>query len=123
MLHQDLRAPKDTARRWKVAESKAGCISLNPLDENYFVTSHLNRDIRLWDARKLQSVSSKARSDYGANFDNACLASFEHGKACSSAYWDPSGTRLLSTSYDNLVRGESSQAVPHVAGLQRARSR
>ncbi|CDZ97239.1 WD40 protein [Phaffia rhodozyma] len=29
---------------------------------------------------------------------------WRHGKSCSSAYWDPSGRRLLTTSYDDHIR-------------------
>ncbi|KAF9520558.1 hypothetical protein BS47DRAFT_1387175 [Hydnum rufescens UP504] len=32
------------------------------------------------------------------------LAEYEHGQSASSAYWDPSGTRIVSTSYDNKLR-------------------
>ena len=33
-------------------------------------------------------------------------ASFQHGKSCSAAYWDPWGRRVLTTSYDDKLRGE-----------------
>lgn len=33
-------------------------------------------------------------------------ASYQHGKSCSSAYWDPWGRRILTTSYDDRLRGE-----------------
>ncbi|WRT70364.1 uncharacterized protein IL334_007362 [Kwoniella shivajii] len=31
-------------------------------------------------------------------------ASWKHGKSCSSAYWDPWGKRILTTSYDDRLR-------------------
>lgn len=31
-------------------------------------------------------------------------ASFQHGKSCSAAYWDPWGRRILTTSYDDKLR-------------------
>ncbi|ORX40746.1 WD40-repeat-containing domain protein [Kockovaella imperatae] len=31
-------------------------------------------------------------------------ASFQHGKSCSAAYWDPWGKRILTTSYDDKLR-------------------
>lgn len=31
---------------------------------------------------------------------------YDHEKACSSAYFDPTGTRLATTSYDDSVRSE-----------------
>ena len=30
-------------------------------------------------------------------------AEFQHGKSCSSAYWDPRGRSIVSTSYDDSV--------------------
>jgi hypothetical protein len=33
--------------------------------------------------------------------------SWLHGKSCSAAYWDPWGRRVLTTSYDDRLRGES----------------
>lgn len=37
-------------------------------------------------------------------------ASWQHGKSCSAAYWDPWGRRVLTTSYDDKLRGRS----PHL---------
>jgi hypothetical protein len=37
---------------------------------------------------------------------NAILrGTWMHGFSVSSAYWDPTGTKILSTSYDNQLRG------------------
>lgn len=33
-------------------------------------------------------------------------ASYQHGKSCSAAYWDPFGRRILTTSYDDKLRGK-----------------
>jgi hypothetical protein len=33
-------------------------------------------------------------------------ASYQHGKSCSAAYWDPWGRRILTTSYDDKLRSE-----------------
>ena len=38
-------------------------------------------------------------------------ASFQHGKSCSAAYWDPWGRRILTTSYDDKLRGATSPAL------------
>ena len=104
MTHADLREAKSKHRRWKISRDKAGCISVNPANQNYFVTAHLNREVRLWDARKLLDMDHSTVTHEEA-MEDACIASFEHGKACSSAYFDPSGTHLLSTSYDDYIRG------------------
>lgn len=34
-------------------------------------------------------------------------AAWQHGKSCSAAYWDPWGRRVLTTSYDDKLRGMS----------------
>lgn len=33
-------------------------------------------------------------------------ASYQHGKSCSAAYWDPFGRRILTTSYDDKLRSK-----------------
>jgi hypothetical protein len=42
---------------------------------------------------KLKNMAPLARAEY------------MHGKSCSSAYWDNWGSRLLTTSYDDKLRG------------------
>lgn len=105
VMHADLREDKKKHRRWKVAENKVGCISLNPANENMFATAHLNRDVRIWDSRKLMKIES-TKSDYYTTYQKACVASYEHGKAVTSAYFDPSGRHLVTTCYDDKIRGE-----------------
>lgn len=36
---------------------------------------------------------------------NCVVSKYEHSKACSSSYWDRSGAKVLTTSYDDLIRG------------------
>ena len=38
--------------------------------------------------------------------DGIMRASYVHGKSCTSAYWDPWGRRILTTSYDDKLRSE-----------------
>lgn len=105
LTHADMRESKKQHRRWKIAESKAGCVAINPANEHMLATSHLNRDMRIWDVRKLTKINS-VKSDYYTSNEKACVASYEHGKAVTSAYFDPSGRNLLSTCYDDKIRGE-----------------
>lgn len=105
VTHADLREPKKRHRRWKIAESKAGCISLNPANEHIFATAHLNRDMWIWDTRNLTKLDS-SRTGHHTVYDKACVASYEHGKAVTSAYFDPSGKHLVSTCYDDKIRSE-----------------
>lgn len=65
-------------------------------------TAHLARDVRLFDVRALLEMESN--DDYEDVNEKAQLAAYTHGLACSSAYWNPTGRHLLSTSYDNVCR-------------------
>ena len=42
-----------------------------------------------------------------SNGKDAMVALWEHGKSVSSAYWDPRGRSIVSTSYDDKLRSES----------------
>lgn len=42
--------------------------------------------------------------------------SWAHGKSCSAAYWDPWGRRVLTTSYDDKLRGESLHSLEVIYG-------
>lgn len=54
----------------------------------------------------------------GAKGKGLLRASYQHGKSCSAAYWDPWGRRVLTTSYDDKLRGGSTRpaAIPHADG-------
>lgn len=56
--------------------------------------------------RPTSSISSDRMEEYRSKAKGKGLlrASFQHGKSCSSAYWDPWGRRILSTSYDDKLR-------------------
>lgn len=99
-----------------------GGLSINPVNPNIAVTGHLKHDLRsvfpspslpsalltfffhrrVWDLRKLVGMPEDA---YGEEFDDCIVANYEHTKACSAAYWDRSGTKVLTTSYDDVLRG------------------
>jgi WD40 repeat protein len=55
----------------------------------------------IWDLRKLVGMPDDASEDQIAS---CMVASYPHGKAVSSAYWHPSGTKLLSSAYDDALR-------------------
>lgn len=85
---------------------------------------------RVWDVRKLQTFASQLSDsepakggsgqaeestleyDYDAviDFNNSkkglglLRGEWPHDKSCSSAYWDPRGRQIVSTSYDDTVR-------------------
>lgn len=39
---------------------------------------------------------------------------FPHGYSVTSASWDASGRRIVSTSYDDAIRGTPSARLPHI---------
>jgi len=82
-----------------------GCVSINPANPGLAATAHLKRDMRIWDLAALRGCDQE--STYDVIMEQAMIVAYPHDKACSSAYFDPSGTRLLSTSYDDCLRGES----------------
>lgn len=56
----------------------------------------------LWDLKSLWGLPSS--SEIGEVEKGSCVAQYAHGLACSSAYFNPAGNKILSTSYDDLVR-------------------
>lgn len=38
-------------------------------------------------------------------YEDCVVARYAYEKACTSAYFDATGTRILSTSYDDTIRG------------------
>ncbi|WAR62634.1 hypothetical protein PtB15_15B221 [Puccinia triticina] len=103
LVHRDTRQPKTAARRWTASKKKIGCLSICPgSGDRLAVTAGLNREMRLWDLRALSGLPPT--SEIGEVESGSCLASYAHGLACSSAYFSPAGDRILSTSYDDLVR-------------------
>jgi hypothetical protein len=90
---------------------------------NYSLDSRFRR---IWDARKLQNIpvtlldevaqetSKGGTLDFevdivneyasGASGKGLFRAEFPHYKSVSSAYWDPRGRQIVSTSYDDTLR-------------------
>lgn len=61
--------------------------------------------MRLYDARMLRSRSTEL--DHHEHNEHVMLDSYAHSKACSSANFDPTSRHIVSTSYDDLLRGVS----------------
>ncbi|KAJ7172424.1 WD40-repeat-containing domain protein [Mycena filopes] len=123
--HRDLR------------QDKLGCIAVNPTRPHFLLTASNSRALKIWDVRKLQTLSvdlsddapptpppsspspfltpvaavaTEVDSDTVAEFVSSkrgkgCLrGEWRHDKSVSSAYWDPQGRSIVSTSYDDSLR-------------------
>lgn len=102
LIWRDLRQPMADAKRWNIDYYKVGSVSVNQANPNLAATAHLKRFMALWDLEKLQGLPEDATRD--EIVEKAQIVQHEHEKACSSAYFDPTGTRLASTSYDDSIR-------------------
>ncbi|THH08660.1 hypothetical protein EW146_g8923 [Bondarzewia mesenterica] len=83
VTHLDLRQDKSKARWYQLADQKIGCVSHGALDFD--------------SGRVAKFLSSK-------NGKSTLRADWPHGKSVSSAYWDPRGRTVVSTSYDDTLR-------------------
>ncbi|GBC32820.2 WD repeat-containing protein [Rhizophagus irregularis DAOM 181602=DAOM 197198] len=87
---KDIRQPITVFNGYDLHDKKVGCISLNPIRPELMVTASLDRTMCLWDIRKLGS--------------DCKVQEFTFTKSVTSAYWSPTGDKVVSTSYDDLMR-------------------
>lgn len=59
----------------------------------------------LWDLSTIRGLPED--TDHRDLREKALVTGFETKYACSSAYFDPTGTRLATTSYDDMIRRAS----------------
>ncbi|EGN95971.1 hypothetical protein SERLA73DRAFT_170411 [Serpula lacrymans var. lacrymans S7.3] len=119
ITHLDMREDRDKARRYELADHKIGSVSVNPTSPHFLLTASNNRTLKIWDCRKLQTLaigSGRAKGPFNHDSETVqefveskkgkgCLrGEFSHGKSVSSAYWDPRGRSVVSTSYDDTLR-------------------
>ncbi|KAF8212183.1 WD40-repeat-containing domain protein [Mycena galopus ATCC 62051] len=112
--HRDLRQDKSTTIRYGLSDQKIGCISVNPTRPNFLLTASNNRSLKIWDVRKLQTISlelsdqalptppllpPEAVTEFlNSKKGKGCLrGDWRHDKSVSSAYWDRH-------SYDDSLR-------------------
>ncbi|KAG6845324.1 hypothetical protein H0H87_010781 [Tephrocybe sp. NHM501043] len=122
VTHLDLREDSSKTRWYGLSEQKIGCISVNPTRPNFLLTASNNRLLKIWDSRKLAEIAIELSDadpeatglEYGTETVNQWLetqpgkgglrAEWRHDKSVSSAYWDPRGRSIVSTSYDDKLR-------------------
>ncbi|BEI90683.1 uncharacterized protein CcaverHIS019_0307530 [Cutaneotrichosporon cavernicola] len=113
--------------------AKLGGVSVNPLQPHLICTAGNDQHLRIWDVRHLGRITPKAAESLappedrpdealdtfptssipverienymqGSKGKGLLRAAYQHGKSCSAAYWDPTGRRILTTSYDDKLR-------------------
>mmetsp|Transcript_12586 Transcript_12586/g.25160 ORF Transcript_12586/g.25160 Transcript_12586/m.25160 type:complete len:781 (-) Transcript_12586:525-2867(-) len=90
----DLRSGQ-SAWRLQLHAKKISCVDVHPLQPHILCTASNDTTVKLWDARKM-GKKTKALD---------ALASFQHGRAATSAHFSKrTGRKLLTTCYDDLVR-------------------
>lgn len=119
ITHYDLREGEKHTRRYQLSDNKIGSVSVNPTSPHLLITASNNRFVRLWDSRKLQTLTlgTDSAGPVDHDYDHETIqtfmgstqgrglmrAEFQHGKSATSAQWDPRGRSIVSTSYDDSV--------------------
>jgi WD40 repeat protein len=81
---------------------KIGSIDVHPTNANLLATASNSHYVTLWDVRRLPArVAAAAAAATSASLPKGVVAAFKHTKACTAAYFSPTGHALLTTSYDN----------------------
>ncbi|MCO5583349.1 hypothetical protein L7F22_037259 [Adiantum nelumboides] len=118
LCHFDLRQQnarrKVETSRWQVCEKKIGGMSINPTISSCISVASLDQHVRLFDVRNLQTLPTTNEAPYSArNVDEEILRVVEENAqigyhkaklACTSVDWDPTGTKLVGVSYDDMVK-------------------
>lgn len=118
LCHFDLRQNggrrKAETSRWQVCEKKIGGMSINPMASSCISVASLDQHVRLFDVRNLQTLPTTNEAPYSARNvdddvlreaeDKAQIAYHKAKLACTSVDWDPTGTKLVGVSYDDMVK-------------------
>ncbi|KAI9507377.1 WD40 repeat-like protein [Russula earlei] len=116
LTHLDLREDKSKKRAYQLSEQKIGCVSVNPTNHAFILTSSNSRMLKVWDVRKLQKLSANRdgvleleledvdKLDKPKGGSATLRAEWKHDKSVTAAFWDPRGRSIVSTSYDDTLR-------------------
>ncbi|PBK78215.1 WD40 repeat-like protein [Armillaria solidipes] len=117
LTHLDLRQHQSKGTWYGLSDQKIGCVSVNPARPDFVLTASNSRSLKIWDVRKLKQLGTPPASsvvEIGLESVNefveskkghGCLrGEWRHDKSVSSAYWDPRGKSVVSTSYDDTIR-------------------
>jgi hypothetical protein len=86
---------------WDVHEKKCCSVDAHPSQPLLITTSNDNT-AKIWDVRMFQATRSAATG--GKAKVVKPLATFEHGRGCTSAFFSADGDRIVSTGNDDVLR-------------------
>ncbi|KAG7452439.1 WD40 repeat-like protein [Guyanagaster necrorhizus] len=120
LTHLDLRQHQSKGTWYGLSDQKIGCVSVNPVRPEFVLTASNSRSLKIWDVRKLKPLGTPPTSSDSSVVEiglesvnkfveskkgHGCLrGEWRHEKSVSSAYWDPRGRSVVSTSYDDSIR-------------------
>lgn len=87
-------------------EKKVQTVCLNPAEDHYLAAASLDRTVRIFDLRKLPGGAAKAGCGAGAAFEAPAfpaVATFTDSNSVNCAYWNPTGTTLVSVTQSNFL--------------------
>ncbi|KAI9327054.1 WD40-repeat-containing domain protein [Obelidium mucronatum] len=95
----DLRvSPTKTSATVVLSEKKINTIHINPTSQNHIVIGGLDRTVKIFDVRNMKAGNSVETPDLVDP-----LLTLSHRLSVNSAYWDPKGVDVLSTSFDDTL--------------------
>lgn len=95
VMHIDLRSKGKLTFDQILSNKKINTVSLHP-DGNIMATAGLSTMVQLWDVRKIPSFTTSKKEPKPMSWQSA-------GRSINSAYFSPSGTRLLTTTQSNTL--------------------
>lgn len=86
----DLRANPKNVQEFSFTRTKVNTIHINPVSQQYIIVAIKNA-VNLFDTRFLDRENPRS------------LSHMEHSRSVNSAYWNPQGDKIVSSSFDNTV--------------------
>ncbi|CAL1532289.1 unnamed protein product, partial [Lymnaea stagnalis] len=89
----DIRTPTSTAEHvYRVSKKSLRTVSVHPVESHYFIAAGIEPVVNLWDMRSLRTKSPKPVQKLE-----------DHSRAISSAYFSPTGHKILSSAADDAI--------------------
>ncbi|KAJ1674244.1 hypothetical protein EV182_003676 [Spiromyces aspiralis] len=115
---QDTRERPTRHTMWHLTTEKIGCMALNPAEPHCFVTSSLDRTVRVWDVRGVAAPSGEGNSRTPIEIWRR-----DEKYSVTASYFHSGGHRMVSTCFDNYIRiFDFSGIVSERAAARRRRS-